>query len=68
MNTDALMSSLKEMIKADIRAELSRLDQKYNEDYKYYNILYSEHETIVRKELQQLADIAAFYKEPVKLK
>lgn len=68
MNTDTLMSSLREMIKADIRTELAGFDPEDNWSSEYYNKLYSYHETVVRKGLQELADLASSYIPPTKLR
>jgi hypothetical protein len=64
MNTDILMSSLREMVRAEcdmLRGELigSQLGANMKDAAQEQ---YSRHETVVREQLQKLADEASYFR------
>lgn len=61
MDTDTLMSSLREMITADIKLQMA-FDRADKDEADLLGEQYSRHETVVREQLQKLGDEASSFK------
>lgn len=68
MDTSALMSSLREMVTADVHVQMinSGVLTASEEVANGWREQYTLHETVVRTHLDELGRVAAAYKEPLR--
>jgi hypothetical protein len=69
MNTDNLMSSIREMVRAEVHVQMIATGVLHVDaaSQAQVNEQYSRHETAVREGLAELGRLAGSYKPPVKL-